>query len=223
MRADELLSKIEQYAAHIGVTANAVSIAAYGNSNPVANLRRDSDPRPSTITTFVRFMNANPEGDDYLRSRMRKAARKYDKRLENKASHKSHAPKMHRVANPIDASRLDRVDRDPCFRCGVRKHKWGRKGTIYRDQCFVYFIKADVGETSFVKIAFTTDDVKKRLRVLQLGSPVPLVLLGWVDAVRQLEVDLHNKYAEYHSHREWYYLSSELEAHIADMLSETVP
>ncbi len=105
----------------------------------------------------------------------------------------------------------------------ARKYGSGRKGTIWRDSCYVYFIRADIQPTPMVKIGHTTVDVHKRLNALQLGSPVELVMLGWVEALRQLEVDLHLKFKHLHSHREWFRLEADLIEEISSLLSAGEP
>ncbi len=95
----------------------------------------------------------------------------------------------------------------------MRKRRWGKKGpNIKRDHCYVYFIEATVGDMTFVKIGFTSDCATRRLKVLQLGSPVELRLLGFFEGIQQDEIDLHKRFSHLWSHREWFRVDAELAA-----------
>ena len=75
----------------------------------------------------------------------------------------------------------------------------------------VYFMHApDVG---LVKIG-ATSSLESRLRALQNGSPVPLVLIGLIDGDKSVERELHNHWAHLRAHGEWFQASEELVAYI---------
>lgn len=67
----------------------------------------------------------------------------------------------------------------------------------------IYFIQADgVGH---VKIGFTAnDDAAVRLATLQVGSPVPLKLLGTIPGTLGDEKNLHRRFASARVHGEWF-------------------
>jgi len=62
----------------------------------------------------------------------------------------------------------------------------------------------------FIKIGFTTRDVQIRLGEMTTGNPLPLVLLGTllVDSAHD-DRDLHNTFAEFHHHNEWFHNTPE--------------
>lgn len=93
----------------------------------------------------------------------------------------------------------------------MRKHRWCRRGpAIKRDHCYVYFIEATVSDVIFIKIGFTSDSVTRRLRSLQLGSPVELRVAGYFHGIQQDEIDLHKRFDRLRSHREWFRADVEL-------------
>lgn len=94
------------------------------------------------------------------------------------------------------------------------RRKWAKMPKYKRDQCYIYFIGAQVDGDWLVKIGFTAVCVRKRLTSLQLGSPVELVLLGQFLGIQQDEIDLHAKYRNLHSHREWFKMNAELREEI---------
>lgn len=95
-----------------------------------------------------------------------------------------------------------------------RRSKGTRGPTIRRERCFVYFIRADLGEESLVKIGFTAVDVERRCRALALGSPVALTVMGHFTGMQQDEIDLHRRYAHLRRHREWFLLDEALASEI---------
>jgi hypothetical protein len=77
----------------------------------------------------------------------------------------------------------------------------------------VYFIaenENDVHKSLRVKIG-RSKDIKVRLRSLQTGSPYDLKLMGWInsDDDKQLEYELHQRYANRHIRLEWFNLDPE--------------
>jgi Meiotically up-regulated gene 113 len=73
----------------------------------------------------------------------------------------------------------------------------------------IYFIQAD--QVGHVKIGFTEEaDAQVRLRVLQVGSPVKLTLLGTMPGDMTVELELHRRSAAYRVHGEWFKPAMEL-------------
>lgn len=68
---------------------------------------------------------------------------------------------------------------------------------------YVYLIGSS--ESPLVKIG-TAQDVAARLRTLQNSSPTPLRLLWQTEGGRGLEAALHEQFAEYRQHGEWFNL-----------------
>jgi hypothetical protein len=68
---------------------------------------------------------------------------------------------------------------------------------------FVYLIASS--DSSLVKIG-TAQDVAARLRTLQNSSPTPLQVLWQTEGGRRLEAGLHEQFAEYRQHGEWFNL-----------------
>lgn len=76
----------------------------------------------------------------------------------------------------------------------------------------VYFIRATV--TGLVKIGCASDPAG-RLKALQIGSAETLDLLAvWRDAGRDGEREMHELFASFRAHGEWFYPSEELDAAI---------
>lgn len=92
-----------------------------------------------------------------------------------------------------------------CKKCkGEATRAWNRQRTQTRPG-YVYLIRADNG---LCKIGIA-DNIESRFRLLELGSPVPLVLLlaVHVEDATNLEAELHTYYQSQHSHGEWFKLS----------------
>jgi hypothetical protein len=75
----------------------------------------------------------------------------------------------------------------------------------------VYFVG---GETGPVKIGFTQQPIKERLKCIQNGSPVKLYVLATQPARRQREGVYHRQFAKYRLHGEWFERSPEIQAEI---------
>jgi len=73
----------------------------------------------------------------------------------------------------------------------------------------IYFIK----QAEFVKIG-CTNNIFKRLSSLQVGSPLKLDILGLISGGKNEEKALHEKYREYNSNGEWFYLTEEIMNHV---------
>lgn len=82
---------------------------------------------------------------------------------------------------------------------------------------FVYFICPEAilhrkrgDDGARVKIGYTGGNPKERLRALQTGSPMPLVLWAYADGTEELEAAFHNAFAPLRSHGEWFYCEGKL-------------
>lgn len=71
----------------------------------------------------------------------------------------------------------------------------------------VYFILAPTA--SRIKIGVATK-VAKRFNALRLMSPVPLLLLGYIEGSYPIETELHRMFSEYRVHGEWFDFSGKL-------------
>jgi hypothetical protein len=79
----------------------------------------------------------------------------------------------------------------------------------------IYFIHAE--GTDMVKIGFTDDDVRDRLRALQTGSPHKLTLLSTRNGDRETEQRWHMLYEGSHVHGEWFKIHEAERKAIKDM------
>ncbi len=75
------------------------------------------------------------------------------------------------------------------------------------DDSYVYFVQAASGGP--IKIGISNDPLG-RLAQLQTGHPGALVILAVVPGGRQLELDLHKKFAKHRIHGEWFSPTPEL-------------
>jgi hypothetical protein len=74
----------------------------------------------------------------------------------------------------------------------------------------IYFIQAE--ESKRIKIGYTNETAysarknvaKRRLNVLQVGSPEVLDLLSSIDGTQEDEQELHAQFAPYRIHGEWF-------------------
>lgn len=82
---------------------------------------------------------------------------------------------------------------------------------------YVYFIcpeavlhrpRGDQG--AVVKIGYTSSHPKERMRSLQTGSPMPLVLWAYTDGTEELEAAFHNAFAPVRVHGEWFLCEGKL-------------
>lgn len=78
---------------------------------------------------------------------------------------------------------------------------------------YVYFIRA-IGVNK-VKIGYSVSP-KWRLATLQTGSPLPLEMFGLCPGTPSTESDFHAKYANFHSHGEWFDLPEKEVNFLAD-------
>ena len=66
----------------------------------------------------------------------------------------------------------------------------------------LYFIQAIDGP-NLIKIGYSYN-ADKRIRNLQIGSPVPLCVLGVISGTRQDEKDWHQRWIHCREHGEWF-------------------
>jgi len=81
----------------------------------------------------------------------------------------------------------------------------------------VYFIEAP--SIKLIKIG-RTQDVKKRISELQVGSPVPLRLLGVVPGDSAMEKQIQDKFKHLRKHGEWFRESVQLLEYIGVVLEK---
>lgn len=81
----------------------------------------------------------------------------------------------------------------------------------------VYFVG---GETGPVKIGWTQQPIKARLKCIQNGSPVKLHVLATANRHRIAEKHYHRQFAAHRLHGEWFERSPEIQAEI-DRLTST--
>jgi hypothetical protein len=79
---------------------------------------------------------------------------------------------------------------------------------------WIYFIRGTVN--GLIKVGFTEGSVDSRLKALQTGCPERLEIIGSVRGTRNLEIDLHKRFAAYRQTGEWFSPSDELLRHISD-------
>lgn len=81
---------------------------------------------------------------------------------------------------------------------------------------YVYFIEAE--GLDLVKIGLA-DDPRKRLAMLQVGSPVRLILRGvqCVDDAAGWEAEKHKRYRHLRTHGEWFSIDDELRREMEDL------
>jgi hypothetical protein len=72
----------------------------------------------------------------------------------------------------------------------------------------VYFIQS--GPNGPIKIGFTNDSAKSRLRVMQTGNPMRLRLLLQIEGDERLEAGLHQHFSDSRVRGEWFHPVSSL-------------
>ena len=82
---------------------------------------------------------------------------------------------------------------------------------------YVYFIKP-VGMDGPIKIGVSTNPAS-RLDMLATWSPVPLELVAVIPGDAELERNIHECFADYHSHREWFAAGPRLASALAAIVS----
>jgi hypothetical protein len=78
----------------------------------------------------------------------------------------------------------------------------------------IYFI----GFGDYVKIGFTRQ-LQKRLENIQTGCPEPLVVYASIPGSMKLEYELHQRFALFRLHREWFRKTPELTSFIAECVT----
>lgn len=81
----------------------------------------------------------------------------------------------------------------------------------------IYFIEATA--VNRIKIGFARDDLGQRLRALQTGCPVELRSLGYELGGKELEAELHARFAHLRFAGEWFDGAEELRAYIREHAS----
>lgn len=84
----------------------------------------------------------------------------------------------------------------------------------------VYFVGGKEGP---VKIGFTQQPIKERLKCIQNGSPVKLFVLATQAAPRAKERLYHKQFAAFRLHGEWFERAPEIQAVIERLNAKVVP
>ena len=66
----------------------------------------------------------------------------------------------------------------------------------------IYFVQA--GPLGPVKVGYTTQEPKERLRALQTGSPIKLRLIGYCEGTKKGEAILHRVFGSLRMEGEWF-------------------
>lgn len=80
---------------------------------------------------------------------------------------------------------------------------------------WVYFITT--ADADRVKIGFTKNSPSARLRELQTGSPQELCIIATEPGSICNERALHDRFADYRLHGEWFAMCAEIGAHIREV------
>ena len=82
---------------------------------------------------------------------------------------------------------------------------------------FIYFIKME--ETGDIKIGFSENHPKGRLKKFQTGNSNELILLGYIEGTYQDEYNLHEEFSEerIRKENEWFKPSPRLEFRIKEL------
>jgi hypothetical protein len=79
----------------------------------------------------------------------------------------------------------------------------------------IYFMRA--GDNGAIKIGFTRSPVADRIKGVQTGCSVPIVLMGAMIGTQGDERDLHRKFAKHATSGEWFTPDDELLFYILDL------
>lgn len=79
---------------------------------------------------------------------------------------------------------------------------------------FVYFIEAP--SVARIKIGWVKDDLRRRVALLQIGSPVPLVPIAFMEGTRADERRLHRRFKSSREAGEWFRDTPELRTFIRE-------
>lgn len=77
---------------------------------------------------------------------------------------------------------------------------------------FIYFIS----DTKAIKIGFSAKSPMGRLRDMQTGHPLPLILVGSIPGCAYEEFVIHNRFAHLRLKGEWFVIEEDLLQFIAD-------
>ncbi len=98
------------------------------------------------------------------------------------------------------------------YRSTKKKGAPTRKNKKYDDaECLVYFIQEKGG--GFIKIGYT-ENINARLSQMQTNSPHDLVILSIIEAGKEKEKQIHEKFRNHHHRGEWFYPSGEIMEYI---------
>jgi len=79
-----------------------------------------------------------------------------------------------------------------------------KRGHMNRRSDRVYVVQCAANDLGPVKIGYSMYQMGERLRSMQTGCPYPLVAIRELPADRETEADLHERFAEYRMHGEWF-------------------
>jgi hypothetical protein len=69
---------------------------------------------------------------------------------------------------------------------------------------YIYYITAAHSAEYPIKIGFTTFAVNRRLLLIQVGNPNPLICLATEIGTQEMELDRHKRFAHLHIRGEWF-------------------
>lgn len=95
----------------------------------------------------------------------------------------------------------------------------------------VYFVLCSFSGQRFIKIGMYTDSPKKRMGGLQVGCPIPLILLGTINGIHRKYLDwtsyreqrLHERFAHLRQQGEWFKAEPELLEYIKENAKDVNP
>lgn len=126
---------------------------------------------------------------------------------------------MHLAQEWFEKRYYERTHTLPEIRAIAENSLWKQKSEARRSQSKLYAIAF---ERKLVKIGVTTD-MRKRYISLQMTSPVPLELLGWIPEQWAPEKLVHEVLSRWRLHGEWFSLSSTIESWIIQWPKRTIP
>lgn len=110
-------------------------------------------------------------------------------------------------ANKVTTGKLDNR------RVAKRKAKKSKK----QEDKKVYFLQAS--PDGLIKIGYTSN-LDSRISSIRSDSPSEIRLLASVDGTRELEAELHEEFASYNQHGEWFKPSREILQYVVNKLTE---
>jgi predicted DNA-binding transcriptional regulator AlpA len=88
---------------------------------------------------------------------------------------------------------------------------WADVEVARRNRQSVYFIECG----DYIKIGFSAS-LKRRLAALENVTPYPLILLATINGSKEIEADLHSRFADARHKGEWFRKTPELMSFIAE-------